>query len=143
MIDMMSQKELEKKLFKYKMLEETTKVLTQRKELLLTKMLEIENTLDCINEIQKSKGEIFLPLGSSVYVPGTIKKLERMIVGLGAGVSVEKDVNDTKKILNQRRKVLEENLKSVEAQILKVDDEMSKLEPEIRKLIKSTSTKQL
>ncbi len=135
---MTDQKTLQEKVYRYQILEQSAKALAQKRELFINKMMEVENTLSTIEEIQKSKGEeIFLPLGSSVYVPGTVKKKNKMIVGLGADVAIEKDVKKTKEILMKRKKVLEDGLKSVETQMLTVGNQMAKLEPEINRLLKT------
>ena len=135
---MTDQKTLQEKVYRYQILEQSAKALAQKRELFINKMMEVENTLSTIEEIQKSKGEeIFLPLGSSVYVPGTVKKKNKMIVGLGADVAIEKDAKKTKEILMKRKKVLEDGLKSVETQMLTVGNQMAKLEPEINRLLKT------
>ena len=133
---MTTQKEFQEKMYRYQILEESAKTLVQRRELFVSRMMEIESTLNTIQEIQKSKKEsIFLPLGSSVYVPGTVKKNTKMVVGLGADVAVEKNVQETKKVLEERKKVLEDGLGSVEKQMLTVGEELVRLEPEIKRLL--------
>lgn len=133
---MTDQKEFQKKLMRYQILESRIKALTERRDLLLSKMLEIDNTLNSIDEIKETKGkEIFLPLGANVHVPGKIKKIEKMIVELGADVAVERNVKETKKILKKRKGTLEDGLKEIEGEIRDLSGQISKLQPEIRALL--------
>lgn len=133
---MNDQKEFQKKMIRYQILDSRIKALAERRDLLLAKMLEIENTLNSISEIKKTKGkEIFLPLGANVHVPGTIKKTKKMIVELGANVAVERNVKETKEILRKRKGILEGGLWSIEKEMVDLSGELSRLEPEISALL--------
>jgi prefoldin alpha subunit len=133
----MSDKEgIREKLIRYRILESRINALTSRRNLLVTKMLEIESTLNSIDEIEKSQDkEILIPIGSNVHVPGRLERIDRMIVELGANVAIENSVEETKRILGKRKKILENGLTVLEREIVNLSNEMLKLEPEIRDLI--------
>lgn len=133
---MTNQNEVQKKLVRYQVLDSRIKVLSQRRELLLAKMLEIESTLNSIEEIKKSKGEeILLYLGSNVLVPSSLKKTGKMIIELGSNIAIENTPEKTKEILNKRKSIIEDGLKTVQEELIKLSDEFSRLEPEIQMLI--------
>jgi len=133
---MTNQNEVQKKLVRYQVLDGRIKVLSQRRELLLAKMLEIESTLNSIEEIKKSKGEeILLSLGSNVFVPSSLKKTGKMIIELGSNIAIENTPEKTKEILNKRKSIIEDGLKTVQEELIKLSDEFSRLEPEIQMLI--------
>lgn len=122
----------------YQVLQNQLETLSKRRDLLLNKMLEVETTLNTIEEMKDKKDEdVLIPVGSAVYLPGTLKKSEKMIVELGANIAVEKDVQQTKNIINERKKNLEGGIKTVETEILKISEELTKLEPEIRNLLQN------
>jgi prefoldin alpha subunit len=99
-------------------------------------MLEIEGTLNSIDEIEKSQNkEILFPIGSNVHVPGKLERIDRMIVELGANVAIENSVEETRRILGKRKKILENGLTMLEKEIVNLNNEMLKLEPELRDLI--------
>jgi prefoldin alpha subunit len=133
----MSDKEgIREKLIRYRILESRINALTSRRNLLVTKMLEIESTLNSIDEIEKSQDkEILIPIGSNVHVPGRLERIDRMIVELGANVAIENSIEETKRILGKRKKILENGLTVLEREIVNLSNEMLKLEPEIRDLI--------
>jgi len=101
-------------------------------------MLEIESTLNSIDELKKSGGEnILLPIGSSVHVKGDLKKVDKMIVELGANTAIESSVEKTKQILEKRKKILEGGLASLEKEMVSVNNEIMKLQPEIRAMLRN------
>jgi len=137
----MNQKGLQEKLVRYQILESRVKALIKRRDLLITKMFEIETTLSTIEEIRKKKEkDISLPLGSGVHVLGTLKKTKKMIVELGANIAIEETGERTKKILEKRKNVLNKGLQAVEREITGLSNELLKLEPEIRAMIEKSKT---
>jgi len=132
----MSQKELQDKMVEYQMLEEKFKQLNERRELFTMRLMEIEQTEQAIEELKKSKGnDILVPLGSSLFLPGKIDKKEKLVIGIGADVALEKDVSEARKILEKRRKILEDGLENVQKNMLQIANQMRILEPEIQKMV--------
>jgi len=138
---MSDQKNIQEKLVRYQVLEGRINALIKRRDLLITKMLEIETTLSSIGEIEKNKEEeIFLPLGSSVHIPGTLKKTKKMIVELGMNIAVERNVEETKNILEKRKSILNSGLQAIEKEMVNLSNELLKLEPEIKALLEKAKT---
>jgi len=134
---MVEQKEIQKKLIRYQILESRADALMKRREFLISRMLEIESTLNSMDEIKKSSGEdILLPIGSNVHVKGELKNVDEMIVELGANIAIESTVEKAKEILEKRRKILESGLASLESEIVSLSDEIMKLQPEIRTILR-------
>ena len=138
---MTDQKEIQEKVIRYQILEGRVQALMKRRDLLLTKMLEIDSTLNTIEEIKKkTEKEMFLPLGSGVYVLGNLKKTKKMIVELGANIAIEESVEKAKKILEKRKNTLNTGLQAVEKEMTSLSNELLKLEPEIRALMEKSKT---
>ena len=134
---MVEQKEIQKKLITYQILENKVNAFMKRREMLITRMLEIESTLNSIDELEKSGGEdILLPIGSSVHVKGGLKKVDKMIVELGANTALESTVEKTKKILEKRREILKNGLTSLERELINLNNEIMKLQPEIQAMLR-------
>ena len=134
---MVEQAEIQKKLLRYQILENRANALLKRREMLITRMLEIESTLNSVDELKKSGGEdILLPIGSSVHVKGGLKKVDKMIVELGANTAMESTVEGAKKILEKRRNILRDGLTTLEKEIVSLNNEIMKLQPEIRAMLR-------
>jgi prefoldin alpha subunit len=133
---MVEEKDIQRKLIKYQILESRANALMKNRESLITEMIEIESTLNSIDEIKKTNEEsILLPIGSSVHIKGVLKKADKMIVELGANTAIESTVEKTKEILEKRRKILENGLVSLENELVSLNNEIIKLQPEIRAIL--------
>lgn len=136
---MSNQKDIQEKLIRYQILESRVKALMKRRDLLITKMLEVETTLSTIKEIEKkTEKDIFLPLASGVHVLGSLKKNKKMIIELGANIAIEETVEKTKKILEKRKNILNNGIQTIEKEITSLSNELLKLEPEIRAMIEKS-----
>ncbi len=69
-------------------------------------MAETEAAIKALGSLKEAKkgDEILVPIGSGSFIKGGIKDKESVIIGIGAGISVEKKVSEAKKILDKRQK---------------------------------------
>ena len=132
----MEKKNLRSKLLEFQLVENRLKVLESRRNLILSKIAEIERTIQCLNDVQKSgESEILLSIGSNVYVPGSLKKSEKILVELGAGVAVEKSFEGTRNFLEKKLKILENGIASIENEMVNLSQRLNELGREIRKKV--------
>jgi len=141
MSDFMLEKGIREKLIRYQLLENQAKSLIERRNFLLTKIIEIDLTLNSLEEVAKNKGEeIFLQLGSGINVRGGLNKSDRVLVELGADIALECTSEKAKEILNQRKNVIENGLQRLEKDIVDMGNELAVLEPEIRRLMEKSKS---
>jgi len=141
MSDFMLEKGIREKLIRYQLLENQAKSLIERRNFLLTKIMEIDLTLNSLEEVAKNKGEeIFLQLGSGINVRGGLNKSDRVLVELGADIALECTSEKAKEILNQRKNVIENGLQRLEKDIVDMGNELAVLEPEIRRLMEKSKS---
>jgi prefoldin alpha subunit len=134
-------KEIQEKIIRYQILDGRIKALLKKRDLLVAKIIEIETTLNAMEEIEKSKErEILLPLGSNVHVPGALQSTGKAIVEIGADIAIEEDFEGAKKILEERKSIISNGLQTTEDEIVNLSNELVKLEPEIRTLIEKGKT---
>lgn len=139
----MNQKEFQEKLIRYQILDSRIKALMNRRDFLLRRIVDIEATLSSMEDVKKSKGdEIFLSLGSSVHVPGTLHKTKNIIVELGADIVIECTAKRAKAILEKRKKIIEDGLQAIEKELVNLSNELLELEPKIRAILEKTKTSQ-
>jgi len=132
----MEKKNLRSKLLEFQLVESRLKVLESRRNLILSKIAEIERTIQCLDDVQKSgESEILLSIGSNVYVPGSLKKSEKILVELGAGVAVEKSVEGARSFLEKKLKILENGIASIENEMVNLSQRLNELGREIRKKV--------
>ena len=76
-------------------------------------------TLDAL-EKEKENAELLVPIGSSSYIKVKLANTDKVIVGVGAGVSIEKTVPEAKEIVKERLSELEKTMTSAQQQFAQV-----------------------
>jgi prefoldin alpha subunit len=101
-------------------------------------------TLDSL-EKEKENTELLVPIGGNSYIKARLENPDKLIVGMGAGVSVEKTLAETKEIVRGRLEALEKTRISLQQQFVRVVDEINdhrrKLEPLIAELKEGKTSK--
>ena len=106
--------ELRKLSVEMQYLEQTADTLQQRLQMLnaaITDLSYANMTLEGL-EKEKENAEMLVPIGGSSYVKMKLASSDKVVIGLGAGVSVEKTLPEAKTMLKER---LDELGKSAEA----------------------------
>jgi len=133
---MVERKELQEKIVAYRILEARLDSLLKQRDMLASKLIEIQTTLQSIDEIEKSKEKVLFPIGSEAYTFGNITDKKKLIVEIGANVALEKPVEEGKKILDKRRVEIENALNSLQKNIVEISSSLDQLGPEIQDLAK-------
>ena len=67
-------------------------------------------------EKEKENSELLVPIGGNSYIKTKLENPDKVIVGMGAGVSVEKTMQETKEIVKKRLENLDKTRKSLQQQ---------------------------
>jgi len=68
-------------------------------------------------EKEKKNSELIVPIGGSSYITAKLASPDKVIVGMGAGVSVEKPLQEAKDIIKKRLENLEKTRLSLQQQL--------------------------
>jgi len=75
-----------------------------------------QDSADSMNQVKAREGhEVLVPLTGSMYVPGVIKDTEKVLVDVGTGYYVEKDIPEAKDYFNRKVKFVTTNMERVQA----------------------------
>jgi len=121
------EEELLKLSVELRLLEQTAETLQQRIGMLnaaITDLTYASMTLEGV-ELEKENSEILVPIGGSSYVKMKLANPDKVIIGLGAGVSVEKPLPEAKSMLKERQSELEKTLLSAQQQFTQVADRVN------------------
>ena len=136
---MVNEKELQEKMFIYRTLESRLDVSTRQRDLISSKIVEIMSTISSIDEIGKNQENVLFQLGGEAFIYGNFADKNKVLVEIGAGIVLEKSVEEGKETLNKRKQELENALKGIQSNILQISNAMSQLGPEINELIQKSS----
>lgn len=121
----MPTEEESKKVLKYQILQSRLNALAKQRDFIVSKILEISESLKSVEEI-KQDDQIIFSLGSNTYGYGKLTS-DKFLVDIGADVVLEKNKEETKEILTKRKIELEEALKEIENEIVSTANEIEKL----------------
>jgi prefoldin alpha subunit len=86
-------------------------------------------------ETEKEGSELLVPVGGNSYIKARLDNPNSLIVGMGAGVSVEKTVAEAKEILKKRQEELEKTRMSMHQQFVQVVDKAKELRDSVESLV--------
>jgi len=121
------EEELQKFSIEMRLLEQTAEALQSRMTMVNTAandLLYAQATLQGL-EKEAEKSEILVPIGGTSYIRAKLDNLDQVIVGMGAGVSVEKTREEAKEIIKKRLEDLDKTRKSIQQQYTQVAERIN------------------
>jgi prefoldin alpha subunit len=110
-------------------------MLQQQASLIQASVDDVDSALKALGtlESQEAGHEMLVSIGAGSFVHATVSKPGTVLVGLGAGVSVERSVADAKTIFQSRRTELEKVLAETTNALNQVASELMRLQQEAQK----------
>lgn len=136
------EEELRKLSVELRLLEQTAETLQQRISMMNAAIADLTYanlTLDGIKE-EKDGAELLVPIGSSSYIKVKLANVDKVIVGMGAGVSIEKTLPEAKKIVNERLTELQKTMNSAQQQFAQIVDRINKGRRRLETLLNSAKS---
>lgn len=122
-----AEEELRKLSMEMRYLEQTAEALQQRISMVNAALTDINYanmTLDGI-ENEKENSELLVPIGGSSYIKVKLADPNKVIIGMGSGVSVEKTLPEVKTALKERLDELEKTMLSAQQQFSQVAERIN------------------
>jgi len=109
----------------------------QQGRMLESSIVEIRATIEVLEQLKKNKPgtEIMVPIGSDSFIRASIKDNERVLIGVGARVSVEKKIDDAVETLKGRAEELSSALVGIRERAMQVNNEMEGLSQEAQTMM--------
>ena len=116
------EEELNKLSVEMRLLEQTAETLQQRIGMISAAITDLKYANMALEGMEKEKedAELLVPIGSSSYIKVKLANSDTVIVGMGAGVSVEKTVPEAKTIVKERLDELQKTMTSAQQQFAQV-----------------------
>jgi prefoldin alpha subunit len=131
------EEELRKLSVEMRLLEQTAETLQSRISMLsaaITDLTYANMTLEGV-EKEKENAELLVPIGGSSYVRVKLANPDKVVVGMGAGVSVEKTLPEAKSMLKERLDELEKTMRSAQQQFAQVAERINTDRNRLEKLL--------
>lgn len=133
------EQELRKLSAELQLLEQTAQSLQQRINMMnaaLTDLTYANMTLDGIKK-EKNNAKLLVPIGGSSYIKVKLANVDTVIVGMGAGVSIEKTLPEAKTIVNERLTELQKTMNSASQQFSQIVDRINKGRKRLETIVSS------
>ena len=133
------EEEIRKLSVELRLLEQTAESLHQRINMMNAALADLtyaNMTLDGIKE-EKDGADLLVPIGSSSYIKVKLANVDKVIVGMGAGVSIEKTLPEAKTIVNERLDELQKTMNSAQQQFAQIVDRINKGRKRVETLLSS------
>ncbi|MEM2249160.1 MAG: prefoldin subunit alpha [Candidatus Bathyarchaeia archaeon] len=122
-----AEEELRRLSVEMRILEQTAEALQSRISMInavITDLTYASMTLEGL-EKQKENAELLVPIGGNSYIRARLETPDKVTVGIGAGVSVEKTLREAKEIIRKRLEDLEKSRASLQQQFSQVIDRIN------------------
>jgi prefoldin alpha subunit len=135
---MEKEKELQKKILIYQLLEKYADGLREQLAFLEKQMIDISTSYVAIDEIQNAKSdqEMFVGLGGGCWSAVKLQKEKQLLVNLGAGILAKQSIEQAKKILESRTADIQNEIDRIRAEFVAISEKLASLAAEIEKEVK-------
>jgi prefoldin alpha subunit len=126
----LSEQDIQKIASQHQQMQYQAEAIMQQVNLVGNSINECQNAINSLTEIEDiEKGhEILVPIGSGTNIRASLIKPESVIIEVGAGISIEKKVDDAKKYLNTRKAELSKYQQNLEKSLNEVIKKMKEIE---------------
>ena len=123
----MNEQEIQQSLIAYQLMQRHMEELKQQTVLVERKFLELEASKQAISDVSKLKEghEILIPLGSESYTYANITGMKNILVDVGAGIFVNKDIESAVGLIDKKKEELEQAHKEIQNQINNIASQMN------------------
>jgi prefoldin alpha subunit len=139
-----TEEELRRLSMEMRYLEQTADALQQRISMVNAALTDINYanmTLDGI-EKEKESSEMLVPIGGSAYIKVKLADTNKVIIGLGSSVSVEKTLPEAKAALKERLDELEKTMYSAQQQLNQVAERINSGRSRLESMLSAREGKQ-
>ena len=130
------EEKMQKMYLEFQVLDQQIKQLEKQSTALNNQLMELMATNQSLEDMKKIDNgtEILVPLSSGIYAKAELKDNENFIVNVGSNVTLNKDVEATKKVIENQIEELQKLQKNLAEELQTTTTKAALLEKEINKI---------
>lgn len=110
-------------------------LIQQQIELIRASIAEVDALTNTLDDLEgKEAVEAFVPVGAGSFIKGELKNPDEVIVSIGSGIAVKKDVEGARQTIARQKKDLEDSLDKMLANMQQVSDIIGSLSAQAEQL---------
>ena len=127
---LLTQEQLQELSGRYQQMQSQAEALSQQVNMLQITIRDVETALTTVDALKNETAdkETLVPIGFGSFVNATLKNPDKIVVGIGAGVSVEKNVDDAKALLDKRKEELTKYHEKLNENLTKFAQELQNIQ---------------
>ena len=131
-----SDETLRRLIVELRLLEGTANTLQSRLNFISAMQTELNYAKMTLEGLEKEKEDVplFVPIGGGSYIRAKLESAEKIIMGMGAGVSVEKSLSKAKETVGNRIAQLEKTRGMLQQQLTQVAQKMEEDQAKFQRL---------
>lgn len=140
----LTQKQLQELSVRYQQYQSQAESIAQQMNMVQLTIRDVDTALVTIEALkdQPAGKEIMVPIGFGTMVKATLTDTSKVVIGIGAGVSVEKKLEDAKALLEKRKEELTKYHERLNNTIAKLAQEMQNIQKLVQRHIRSQEQSQ-
>ena len=122
-----TEEEVRKLSMEVRYFEQTAEVLQQRVGMLNAAVADLSYASTTLENIEKEKenAEMLVPIGGGNYISVKLANPDKVVVGMGSGVSMEKSLTEAKAVVKERMEDLQKTQASAEQQLTQISERIN------------------
>lgn len=135
----LTQQQLQELSVRYQQYQSQAESITQQMNMVQLTIRDVDTALVTIAALkdQPSGKEIMVPIGFGTMVKATLTDTNKVVIGIGAGVSVEKNLEDAKALLEKRKEELIKYHEQLNNTVAKLGQEMQNIQKLVQRHVQS------
>ncbi len=135
MSGVLTQQQLEELSEKHQVYQYQAESLAQQINMVKLTIRDVETALTTITALKDEPAgkETLVPVGFGSFVKATLTNPDTVVVGVGAGVSIEKNIDDAKSFLEKKKDELNKYLEQLNGTIARIGQELQNIQKLVQK----------
>ena len=110
-------------------------LIQQQIELIRASIAEVDALTNTLDDLEGNESvEAFVPVGAGSFIKGELKNPDEVIVSIGSGIAVKKDVEGARQTIARQKKDLQDSLDKMLANMQQVSDIIGSLSAQAEQL---------
>jgi len=137
------EQELQTKYMQMQMLEQQSKQMQEQIQQIDQQSMELEAVKQSLDELKgvKTGTEILVPISGGLFIKAEMKDSQNVLVNVGAGTTVQKDVGSAKKLIDEQLVEMETVKGQIMENLDKLGEQFGMVQEEMRKLMENQEKK--
>ena len=117
------EEEFEKNSYILNQIKSNLDALFQQKDMFSAAFIEVEKAYQSLENLEGEKGkpELMVPIGGDCFINAKTDGVEKVVVGIGSNIFVEKPVSEAMEVLENRMKIINENSQKITQNIQELE----------------------